>query len=210
MARHRELPEPSEKAVPSSPDRKAYFGVDLSLPERYILPLAGLVPGEDSNARKIGAVAIGLLEQLAEGGIMLPPLIVRKMQDACGKSPEVEEILDLFEKGASRKDGRLCIQIYLDPADEGSLREAARFNGFLKPDGEVNVEAYMNNLWATTWDAGDFHARVPGTRRVLMLPDSYEKLKALTGKDFENGTQLAEQLAEKFGSTSDLFAEAAE
>jgi len=199
-------------AKPKTADnQQARLAVDLYLDPKHIETLASIAPGTDSDVRKVTAIAMGLLEQLAEGGIMLPPVIVKKMEDSFGRAIEVENILDNFEKGIGRKDGRLGVTMFIDPAYEEPLRESAIFNGFNKPDGTPDVERYMQNLLDTAWDNGWFHQMTSGTRRLLMLPGDYDAVKELLGgKDFETGTDLAALLKEYCAQNSGLFSEPVE
>ena len=143
-------------------------------------------------------MAMGAMADLAEGGMMLPAQYVSKMQDSLGRLPDKDDILKFFEAGLGRKDGKLEIRIYIDPAHEKPLLDAAEFNGFMKPDGSgPDPERYYQQIVNWSWDNGAFHQELPGTRRILMLPGNYEEMRELCGGDFESGTDFCRLMKAK-------------
>lgn len=186
-------------AKKSSEPSTTTLSVDLVIDQKHMDAIAGSVPGEGSAGHKTAQVALGLLEQIAEGGMMLPPLIVAKMRESLGKDPELTDILDQFEKGVGRRGGQLSITISLDPVHEQTLREAAKFNNFATP------ELYMQNLWDTFWDNGWVHDTIPAPVCVRMTPQDFSDLQDLLGKGFSNGTELVAAIRDYANSGAGIF-----
>jgi len=210
MARNRTIPEPAEPAVPPSTDGpRMIFSLDIGLDPKHVKALVESLPGNDSKTMKLAALAMGTMEDLATGGILLPPLVVRQLTESLGRPVAVEDIVEQFQRGTSRIEGKIEVRFPIDPADEEPLRDSAQFNGFLLPDGRPDVNAYLKNLWDTAMDHGWLHQHVSGTKRVLMLPQDYENLEKLLGGSFENGTELAALIQKKSAESdsAELFAE---
>lgn len=191
--------------------------VELTMKSSHVNAIASSVPGEAPMPSKIAMAALGLMEDVAEGGIMLPHLPVQRMTEALGREPGVNDIVEKFSIGCGRRGSSLAITIYLDPVDEPVAIEAARCNGFQDP------QSYMQTMWNDAWERGWFHPvsiqnphggnpvqlspNDPMPAHVRMSAGDYAELKSFLGKDFSNGTELA-ALVKELASGGGIFAEA--
>lgn len=171
------------------------LSAELRMSESVAQEIAASVPGEDALNRKVAAVALGLLNELAAGGMMLPHGVVAQLNESLGRPIEVSDILEQFERGTQRKGGMFCPDIRIDPTYEQVLLESAEGNG-------MTVEQLLQNLWNQCWDNGWFYQMTPNPRRILLSEPDYQALREQIGKDFSTGTELAAALREQ---SSDNF-----
>ena len=173
------------------PEPQVIIAAELRMPESVAQLVSSAVPSEEPQSVKVASVALGLLHDLAEGGMMIPAAVVGKLVDSFGGPVQLADIQDQFERGLNRKDGQLSINITVDPAYEGCLEEVAKFQG-------VTVKEVIQNAWHTGWDNGWFYDAQPPLQRILMTQADYLALKeALDGKDFTSGTELAKLIQEQ-------------
>ena len=175
------------------------ISVDLPLDPAQVDAICGSVPGDQTRSQKVAEVALGLLEQLCEGALVVPAVMVRKMHECLGRPPELPDIIDQFERGTGRKDGQLSITVPIDPVIEPVLRDAAQFNGY------QSVEQYYRSLLDTANDQGWFHQIQPNPARVLMTQKAHDELSDILGKKFDNGTELAAMVKEYVTDNSGIF-----
>jgi len=75
---------------------------------------------------RIGGVAMGLLSDLADGGIMLSPREARKAVELVGSAAD---IVPTLEKAKNRRRGQYVVEIELDPSFEPVMGGIARSQG---------------------------------------------------------------------------------
>jgi hypothetical protein len=179
------------------------INVDLQLQEEAIVRIAASVEGDDSPPRKVGRVAMGLLEALASGGVMLTPLQVQRVQDAAGKELDAEDISCLAEVGSGRKDGQCSFTLNIEPAYLDLLRPVADFQG-------VTIEQVLQNAMDQAWDNGWLYADTPTIQldRIVLTQKDRKRMETLINRKFTSGSDLVAGLAEALGE--DVFGPAPE
>lgn len=168
--------------------------LDLEISRRDASEVEVLAPQENSLARRLSAVARGVLESLAHGAILIAPGLVQRMAEALGRTPSDEEIVENFEKGLQRKGGRISVTIDIDPAYTAAIEEHARLRG-------ISIEEVLRDNLAYAAEQGWLWDVFPPLERVVMTPGMKEELVELMGQDFWNGTQLAEIWKAQVGSS---------
>lgn len=158
------------------------------------------VPGDYPFQAKVEALAGQFLTDMCLGAIMMQPHEVKKLQEVLGKEVFPADIMEQFQRGVGRKEGKLQITISLDPAYEGVARQAAEFQG-------VGIKELLQKAWDTAWDNGDFYDPRVSTERILMTHEDKKELVAVLGKDFANGTELAAMVKQYAAEHEGLFDE---
>jgi hypothetical protein len=88
------------------------------------------IPGEElTPITKCGMIAAGLLDQLAEGGIMLAAEDVERLRDTGAEVQEASDIVEMAEKSMGRKAGQYEFMAALDPMHVQGMRDIAESNG---------------------------------------------------------------------------------
>ncbi len=94
---------------------KVNFGVLVSLSETQAETIARHVEGQSTTAEKVGAVASGLLVDLADGGVMIPPEWAVRIQSAIG-SLDPRAIIEKVEGAVGRQGDSMVVKWTPDPS----------------------------------------------------------------------------------------------
>lgn len=159
--------------------------------------IAASVKEDQPPAHKVVRVAIGMLESLASGAILMSPVLVRRVAEAVGKEIDATDIADLAEIGAGRRAGQLSVTLNIDPVYEDLLRTNADFQG-------MTIGQLLQNSMDTAWDNGWFYTMPAGTATHVQMRDADKRsLEAILGKPFNSGTELIALIKDLVGG--DLF-----
>lgn len=184
---------------PSGEDEKTY-NCALTIQNKYLKGINRTVDGDYPIHSKIESLAQQWFTDMCLGGIMLQGNEVQKLQEVLGKEVFPSDIMEQFQKGVGRREGKLQITISLDPAYEGVVQAAADFQG-------VTVHEVLQRAYDTAWDNGDFYDPRVSTERILMTHSDKKELAAILGKDFANGTELAAIVKQYAADHEGLFEE---
>ncbi len=170
------------------------MAMDISLRTEDVDRIVASVEGEESPSVKVGRVAMGCLENLASGGMMLSELQVRQVSEAAGKEIDAQELTDFAETGAGRKGGLLSISLNIDPAYRDLLQPVADFQ-------QVTIEQVLQNALDTAWDNGWLYADAPTNMldRIVLTKKDRARIEMLIGRKFTSGQDMVEGLGKAFG-----------
>lgn len=119
------------------------FKIVLTLPEDQVAKIAcGNEP-----IKAIIAQATYLLAQFANGGMMLSPETVARMDIAAGRRVSEEDLPQLLGE-ATHKDGRVKAEWLLDPIDIPALDERAKSAGRTRQE---YIQEFMDEVKEKGW-----------------------------------------------------------
>jgi hypothetical protein len=179
------------------------YSVSLTVPDKHIPDIKNCPAASDIEpiAAKVAWLAECTLLDFCEGALILQAPVVKKMAEAFGRPiTSIDTVVEMFQRGVGRKDGKMQITISLDPAYEGVAQQAAEFQGRTIPE-------VMQDAWDTAWDNGDFYDPRPHADRVLMTLADKKELVEILGKDFSTGTELAGLIKTYAADHEGLFSE---
>jgi hypothetical protein len=107
---------------------KTTLAIELNLEDKMVKAICGVMPGDSPAPIKVGRAALGLLQDLYEGGIMLPAEAVNRIQKAIS-SIQSEDIVARLEDSANKKDDHMVLRLEVDPIWELRLKEIAEVRG---------------------------------------------------------------------------------
>ena len=177
------MPKNNQPQPPASEDAKTY-NCEITIQDKWIKAIHQAAPGDFPVASKVEALAQGFFTDMLLGAIMMSPIEVKKMEETIGKEVFPSDIMEQFQRGVGRREGRLEFTIALDPADEGPVQAAAEFQG-------CTIKDVLQKCWQEAWYQGEFYNRSNFSQHVAMTHEDKKELAAILGKDFSNGTELA-------------------
>jgi hypothetical protein len=147
------------------------LAVELKLDDKDVKLICSAVPGDFSAATKVGRVALSLLNDLADGGMMLPCESVAAVRKAIS-SIRPEDIVSSVESSVNRQGDHLVLKMAIDPSWEPRLREIAEIRGH-------PVEQLMQECMATAMSQGWLYDNVipPDPPPVSFSRNDYESLR---------------------------------
>lgn len=178
--------------------RETIINVDVPLSDAQLKVLAEGALGEGTPADKVRGVTVTIMQQLADGGMMLSPLDMKKIVQSTGIDPASgSDLLPFLAKGTGRRDGMRIVEVVLDPVYESAYEEIAKFQGRTLDDlfNDV-VRQILDNEWVYEVN--------PRPAAVLMAPEDKAELEDLLGAKFENGTALIKLLRNALGADNPL------
>lgn len=90
-------------------DRTLYL--PIALRTEHVRRLCEALPGDGlTDGEKLAAIAAGALESLADGGLMLSPDQVQRLQDATQAEVSFASLLPLVEAGTGTQDGGVVLK----------------------------------------------------------------------------------------------------
>jgi hypothetical protein len=104
------------------------LAIELKLDEKDVRLICTAVPGNFSDATKVGRVALSLLRDLSEGGLMIPGDAVSRLRKALS-SIDPSEIVSAVEKSANRDGDHITFPVTVDPSWMPRLNEIAEVRG---------------------------------------------------------------------------------
>lgn len=165
------------------------YGVDLQLDESESEQVINMVddPALDTDSKKIGAVAVTCLKELANGGVLLTAAEVEHIAASTGvRLSCAEDILPFVANGSGYSGGKMVVHIEIDPADVEAHEGIARTQD--RTVQELFQET-LNSALDQEWD----YQLTPEQRplRILMSPREAEELSTMLGGKFSTGRELS-------------------
>lgn len=144
-----------------------------------------------TDISKLSSVASGLMEQLAEGGIMLDVDDVRRLRDTGRDIEDAADIVVMAETAAGFRAGQFTISADIDPDTLPAMKEYAATCG-------LELNELGTQMMAMAIDQGWIWEVQPGYRAVRLTPETTDLICSITAlpKDF-SGEQLARWLREQ-------------
>jgi hypothetical protein len=178
--------------------------VDLALSTERFETIKAMVENEAlTDTQKIGGVALSLLQDLADGGLMLKAEEVARIATATGLDPECgEDLIEAISAGTGREEGSLKVFILIDPSYEMAYQEIADMRG--QPIQQL-FQDLMDFVIAQQW-VNDLPSEKQPVA-VLMTPEDKAELEKLLGGKFQTGTDLAGLVKKLVADSTDLFAD---
>jgi len=170
--------------------------VTLTVSQKQVDELMKRLPGDAGPGPAIAAYANSLVCALADGGMILRPDEVDRIEQSIGQEiGGVDDIVPLLEAGAGRSGGKLRGFWEIDPTYEPAIASKAEFQEI--PVNEL-VQRVIDECVDQGWLLGDI---IPQPQRVLMTPEDHQRLVDELGGQFYNGTELAAMIHAKLGMT---------
>lgn len=169
------------------------LSINVSLPEPAVETLTNSVPGIGKDTlTTIGGLATGLLLDLADGGMMLSPTIMRQIVklDPGVKSPAA--VVDLAEKVTHRRGDALVAEWVVDPVYEARLREQAEMSS-------IGIRQLVQNIMDQIISRGIFFRIVPEPHMLLFGPEDIAMFRDMLGRQEDElltGTEIANYVRE--------------
>lgn len=144
-----------------------------------------------TDISKLSSIASGLMEQLAEGGIMLDVGDVQRLRDTGRDIDGAEDIVKMAEQGVGFNKGQFTISADVDPDTLPAMKEYAERCG-------LDLNELGTQMMAMAIDQGWIWEVQPGYRAVRLTPETNKLIAEITGLpgDF-SGDQLARWLREQ-------------
>lgn len=188
------------KPQPPASDVEKTYSCAIVIHNRHLRAIDRHVEGDVPIQTKIELLAQQFISDMLAGGMILQSNECNKLNEVLGKEAFPSDIIEQFQRGVGRREGKLQIMISLDPAYEGVAQAAADFQG-------ITIHDLLQRAWDTAWDNGDFYDPRVSTERVLMTHEDKKELAAILGKDFANGTELAALVKQYAADHEGLFDE---
>jgi hypothetical protein len=160
--------------------------VTVVLPQATYDKLMKLVEGDLPPAQKIERVVNDLVQDLADGGLMLSGVEMRRIQEASpGAGPD--EIIDAIEESQGLEDGQVVIKWSVDPTLIEPLQNIADTQG-------NTIQEVIQNLMDTAASEGWFYDFNPKPRTFFLEESDHKLLEEAMGQDNPTGTDVMKWL----------------
>lgn len=168
------------------------YGLLVPLTEEGAAKIAQQIPGNATLLGKLEATAEVLMNDLAKGGVMIPPEWADRVEAALGTT-DVPAIVEAIEKGVGKRGDATVVEWVVDPT------QIQYYEGLA-----ANHDLSLQRQLKATMDWGFTHgwvgAGVPEVNMLLVSPDQYRYLQQMFEKDIVTGTDLVEALRHQAGS----------
>lgn len=169
---------------------KVLFQIELK-PETAIEIAKSIQAEGMTDISKLASVATGLMEQLAEGGIMLAEPDVQRLRDTGHEIEDAEDIVVMAETGVGFKKGQFTISAEVDPQELPPLEALAASNG-------TSLQEMGNQMMAFAIDQGWLYEVPAGYRSVRLTPETNKMIAEITNLPLDfSGEQLAKWMREQ-------------
>lgn len=149
--------------------------IEIQLTEKQLSVIANGVAGETPTAKKVQIVAQSVVKDLADGGVMLSPDAVKRIEDAIADvSPD--SVVESVEASVKRKGQNIVLTLTIDPAWYPALKEASESQG--RP-----VEDLMQECIAHAFHQGWLYAIPSDPPPLMVTRDDIDFLKKTIGVD---------------------------
>jgi len=154
--------------------RDVIYNGSIALPERLAVALINKAGAEGTaHAGVIFGLAQGALEEMAEGGIMLSPVAMERIEQAL-ESADEDTIVEACEKSAGRHGAQYSVSVEIDPMYIEPLRQNAEGQG-------MTLDKFCSEVVNYAMDQGWFFTEVPA-HVARMSAEEYESIGVAIGK----------------------------
>jgi hypothetical protein len=165
---------------------KTTLAIELSMEDKAVKAISDAMPGNFPVSVKIGRAALGLLQDIYEGGMMLPAEAVNRIQKAIS-TVESDDIVARLEDSVNRKADHLVLRLEVDPVWELRLKEIAEVRGH-------TVDQLLQECMATALAQGWLYDNVIPQEPppVSFTRSDYESIRQIVSA---NGAVFGEDVA---------------
>jgi hypothetical protein len=163
---------------------------DVQLREEYIPILGAKMAGPDgmTDVQKIRDMAETVLEQIAQGGIVLDPDEVQRITDSTGVPfASGDDLVPFLSERSAMVDGKHRVTVLIDPANYPAYEELAKVQ-------ERTVDELMQEVVDMVQENEWVYELHPRPRHILMTEADAKLLEELAGGKFSTGADLAQLL----------------
>lgn len=152
------------------------LGIEVTIPEAAVQTLTEGVGaiGKDS-IRTLSGLATGLLADLADGGMMLPPGSMRRILKADPQAKTPAAVVGLVDASVNRRGDSLVAEWIVDPVYEASLAEQARMSS-------MTVQQLVQNVMDHVVQRGVFFRLKPEPGLLIFSAEDIEMFRDAIGK----------------------------
>ena len=165
------------------------YGVTVAIEERLAGVIASNVAGQATTAEKLGAVASGLLADLASGGVMLAPEWAKRVEASVG-SLDPQAIVAKVEAAAGRLGEAMVVTWVLDPVWQGWLLQQCEVWG-------ITIEQCLKSHQDHMLIQGHLGSSAPDPFKLLLSQEQYRWLQQRLKKDLITGNDVIECLQDE-------------
>ena len=170
------------------------FNVDITLSDEEIASVCDQIEADAvSDVQKVRIAAIKLVQGLAQGGLMLWPIEVQKIEESTGVSLGTgDDLLPYLSAATGLENGLYTYKAQIDPIYHQRMEEISQIRGWSVQQmiDEMILACLENNWYESIPDQPD---------RILMTAESRKELQELLGQKFDSGTELAELIKQFLG-----------
>lgn len=182
-------------------EKPTVYALAISIPASKAEQLGTRIEG-NSLTRKLEIMASTLLEEFADGAIVIPSDYSKRLDENLGKL-DYMQIVERLEKAAGRQGDQVILEMVVDPSNVPSLQQQADYQGkslkeLLKSHGDyIFCQGWLGN-------------RPPDGMHLSLTLPQYRALQEYMGKDPEEIVTGADVIAYLRGQGKVTSAEAAE
>ncbi len=162
--------------------------IEIQLTEKQMSAIGNGVGVDAPMAKKVQMVAQSLVKDMANGGIMLPPEAVDRIEAAIN-DVATERIVESVEQSVNRSGKNVVLKLSIDPGWYPTLKEASESQG--RP-----VEDLMQECIGHAFHNGWLYALPADPPPLWINRDEYEFLKKVIGSDPVFGCDVVNFLRE--------------
>lgn len=163
-------------------DSNVNYGITVRLSEADVNAISEGVRGQAAPAEKLGAVASGLLRDLARGGVMIEPDWASRIESAVG-STEQSVIVEAVEKSVNRRGEDTIVEWEVDPTQIAWYKQLA---DNVPPMG-ISLNQQCKSIMDWAYSQGYFGQNAPDPYKILLEPEQWQYLQKLLAKDIPTG-----------------------
>lgn len=178
--------------------KETQFSLSIALREDRVSKIDRSVQQSLQIGEKVAGIATGLLNELADGGLMLTADQASRIQSILGETTG-EAIIKAADKAAGRRGGGVVVEWVADPSWVGSFEDTAKQQG-------ITLSALVQQMMDTAVDNGWFYQMSIQPRRILLSEAADRYLRQVMGRDVFTGEDIVQLVKEKIAEADgDLF-----
>jgi len=181
---------------------KTRYGLTVGMTQDQVDLIADNVAGDAPTQDKLGAVASGLLCDLADGGIMIPPAYAERIRDVSGQLDAVD-ITERVERSAGRFGESTVVEWIPDPSQVGYYQALADNQG-------LTLKQQLKAILDYAIEQGWLGSGAPDPWKILLTKEQYEWLAEVLGKEDPTGEDVVQFIEEHSGRAAFVQSAAAE
>lgn len=172
-------------------------GIDVTISEAQRSRLCAMA-ADSRPSEALSGIATGLLQDLADGGMMLNGRTVDRIAAALSDSGFGEEaLIKVVEKGVRRFGQASIVDYAIDPIYISPLEEWSKSNG-------RTVQELVQDCMSICFDNEYFYSLDFERRPLYLTVEQYRELAEMMGKELIFGADLFEFIRKSLNEAPDL------
>lgn len=160
-------------------------GIDVTISEAQRTKLCAMAPAVRPT-EAISGIATGLLQDLADGGMMLNGRVVARLAAIMnGRDFDGPDLVSMAEKGAKRFGQAELVEYAIDPIYRTPLADWSRSNG-------RTVQELVQDCMTICFENEYFYSLNFEHRTLSLTVEDYRKLADIIGKEVIFGADVVE------------------